>query len=149
VIAKVKSELLTPRGVRTLSPRDNRYIGRYTGDVHRRDRAAHNGAAYPWLLGPFVTAMLRVSGRDTAARAAARKILAPSLEHVRGDGLGHLYELCDGDTPHNPGGAIASPLSLAEVLRSYVEDVLDISPAKVTPTAAVQSSAADAPTPTR
>jgi predicted glycogen debranching enzyme len=133
VVGKARTELLTPRGVRTLSPRDTRYTGRYTGDVARRDRAAHHGAAYPWLLGPYVTAMLRVTGRDASSRAAARKVLAASLERVRGDGLGHLNELCDGDAPHSPGGAIASPLAIAELLRSYAEDVLNLDATAVCP----------------
>ncbi|CAA9404999.1 MAG: hypothetical protein AVDCRST_MAG64-1930 [uncultured Phycisphaerae bacterium] len=51
-------------------------------------------------------------------------VLAPCLAHLRGDGLGHLYELADGDDPHARGGAVASPLSVAELLRCYAEDVL-------------------------
>lgn len=126
VVAKVRRELLTPVGLRTIEPLDLRYTGRYHGPIADRDRAAHNGSVYPWLLGPFVTAAVRAVGPSgvTAARAEARAALAACLAHLRGDGLGHLFELADGDAPHAPGGAIASPLSVAELLRCYAEDVL-------------------------
>jgi predicted glycogen debranching enzyme len=128
VVEKARNELLTPWGVRTLSPRDHRYIGRYAGPQHDRDRAAHNGSAYPWLLGPLATAMVRLGGGSPASRAAARGLLVGCLVRLRGDGLGHLFELCDGNPPHAPGGPIASPLSVAEIARAYAEDVLGRTP---------------------
>ncbi|MDB5297624.1 MAG: hypothetical protein JWO31_3607, partial [Phycisphaerales bacterium] len=130
VVAVVRDDLLTPAGVRTLGRQDPRYVGRYSGPIADRDRAVHNGSAFPWLLGPYVTALVRAAGPvgATAARDEARAVLAASINRLRGDGLGHLPELCDGDAPHAPGGAVASALSVAELLRCYAEDVLGRTP---------------------
>lgn len=135
-VAAVREHLLTPVGVRTLSPRDHRYLGRYRGPVTDRDRAAHNGSAYSWLLGLLVTALVRSTtslAAQGSARAEGRKLLAPCLARLKGEGLGHLPELNDGDAPHAPGGAIASPLSVAELLRCYSEDILGRTPRLATP----------------
>jgi predicted glycogen debranching enzyme len=132
----ILQELKTPLGVRTLSPRDPGYVGRYAGNVVARDRAAHGGSAYPWLLGLLVTAYVRVHGRGDGARREASELLQGCIDHLCGDGLGQLPELFDGDPPHNRGGAMASALSVAEVLRAYYEDVLDRAPAPVPATAA-------------
>jgi predicted glycogen debranching enzyme len=128
VIDTVVNELLTPMGVRTLSPRDSAYQGRYQGNVVLRDRAYHQGSAYPWLLGPLVTAILKTRGRTPAALSLAREILRPTIQFIRGAGLGQICELFDGDAPHRPGGALASAPAAAELLRAWAEDVLAISP---------------------
>jgi predicted glycogen debranching enzyme len=128
VLSTLRDELLTPEGLRTLSPRDPNYHGRYGGPVTARDRAYHQGAAYPWLLGPFVTAFVRVYGRSQPTRAQALTMLRASLEQVRGPGSGQIHELYDGDAPHHAGGLTASARSVAEVLRAYAEDVLDLGP---------------------
>jgi predicted glycogen debranching enzyme len=145
----VLQELKTPLGVRTLSPRDPGYVGRYAGNVVARDRAAHGGSAYPWLLGPLVTAYVRVHGRGDASRREASEILQGCIDHLASDGLGQLPELFDGDAPHNCGGAIASALSIAEVLRAYFEDVLDRAPVLPTTSAShappIQPSGAPTP----
>jgi glycogen debranching enzyme len=96
--------------------------------VVARDRAYHQGAAYPWLLGPYITAMLRVRGRGMNVRAEALEVLRPSLDHLRGGGYGQIPELFDGSSPHRANGAIASVRSVGEVLRAYVEDVLNDNP---------------------
>ena len=127
----VRAELLTPMGVRSLSPRDAGYQGHYRGNADARDRAQHNGPAYPWLLGPFVTAYVRSRGGDPAARREAEAMLRPCLSYLCGDGLGQLSELADGDTPHTPGGAPASAPAVGALLRCYVEDVLNAGPAPV------------------
>jgi predicted glycogen debranching enzyme len=144
VVEKVKSELLTPLGLRTLSPADPGYQGKYGGGVTSRDRAYHNGSAYPWLLGPFVSAYLRVHGRSEPARREAAAFLRPAVEYLRGDGLGQICELFDGSAPQEPGGARASAPAVAEILRSYEEDVLDRVPAAAAATAGMAS--ADGPT---
>src|SRR5207237_4697023 len=116
-------ELVTPVGVRTLSPNDPGYLGRYDGNVLSRDRAYHNGPAYPWLLGPYVAALLRVSGRGDAARREALSVLQGCIDRITGDGsqpalaAGQLCELFDGDAPHAPGGALACAAAVGEVLR--------------------------------
>ena len=128
-LERVMRDLVTPTGVRTLSPNDPAYCGRYTGNVIARDRAVHCGPAFPWLLGPLVTAYVRVHGRAEGARREAAALLQPCINHLRGDGVRQLPELFDGDPPHWAGGAVASALSVAEVLRAYAEDVLDRAPA--------------------
>ena len=128
VIARCKEELLTPYGLRTLSPKHHSYQGRYAGNVVSRDRAYHQGSVYPWLLGAWIGANLRVSGRGDLARAHAMNWLRPCLDYIRNAGHGQLCELFDGDAPHRAGGAIASALSVGELLRTYVEDILDQQP---------------------
>ena len=144
VLNKVREELLTPMGLRTLSPRDANYHGRYDGGVVARDRAYHQGSAYPWLLGPTVSAFLRVYGRAQPTRDRAMAMLRGCLDHIRAQGVGQIHELFDGESPHAPGGLTASARSVAEILRAYVEDVLDLSPAD----AAIPKSAEASPTPT-
>ncbi|CAN5544880.1 amylo-alpha-1,6-glucosidase [soil metagenome] len=128
VLDVVERDLLTPVGVRTLAPDDPAYQGRYGGDVVARDRAYHQGTVYPWLLGPYVSAMLLVRGRAANVRAEALRCVRGCLDHLSGPGLGQLCELFDGDDPHRPGGAMASVRSAGEVLRCYVEDVLNENP---------------------
>ncbi|HYE17118.1 MAG TPA: amylo-alpha-1,6-glucosidase [Tepidisphaeraceae bacterium] len=123
VFDRVRDELLSPYGVRTLSPRDANYHGRYGGTVLARDGAYHQGPAFPWLLGPFVTAFTRLHGRSASARREAGDMLRPCLEHMCGAGLGQLPELFDGEPPYHAGGLPASARSVGEVLRAYVEDV--------------------------
>lgn len=148
VLQIVINELLTPMGVRTLSPRDSAYQGRYAGEVVARDRAQHQGCAYPWLLGPLVTASLRAGGRNSAAINQARVWIEPLLNRLQRDGLGQLGELFDGDAPNRPGGAIASALSIGEILRCYVQDVLGQEPTPRTkPQSRVQSPGGVAPLP--
>lgn len=128
VLEKVRQELLTPMGVRTLSSHDPSYQGHYGGDVVSRDRAYHQGSAHPWLLGPLVSAYVRVHGRSEATRRDALKMIEGCLGHLQDDGMGQIGELFDGHAPHAPGGAIAAAISVAEILRCYVEDILDQAP---------------------
>jgi len=125
VLERMRAELLTPFGLRTLAPTDRNYRGTYAGDVVSRDRAHHQGSVFPWLLGPMVTAYVKIHGRGQGARSEAEQLLAGCLRYVRSTGQGQLCELFDGDAPHRPGGAIASAVSVAEILRCYKEDVLN------------------------
>ena len=134
LIQTVLADLLTPMGLRTLTPRDPAYQGRYGGNVVARDRAQHQGCAYPWLLGHLATAYLRAYGRSSVTVARVRSWLDGCLAYLRGDGVGQLCELFDGDAPHQPGGAPASALSVAEILRCYAQDVLGIAAAVPTST---------------
>jgi predicted glycogen debranching enzyme len=108
-------ELLTSHGLRTLSPRDPRYLGKYAGAPAARDRAYHQGTVWPWLIGPFALAHARAHGN----REAALAFLEPLLEHVLERGVGTLPELAAGDPPFAFGGAIAQAWSVAEVLRAW------------------------------
>jgi len=118
VVELVEWRLLTPLGLRTLDPGDPGYRPRYVGGVVDRDGAYHQGTAWPWLLGPFVEAWLRVRGRTPAARAEARtRFLGPLHAHLGVAGLGHVSEVADGDPPHTPGGCPFQAWSLGEMLR--------------------------------
>ncbi|MGH7379817.1 MAG: amylo-alpha-1,6-glucosidase [Candidatus Methylomirabilales bacterium] len=124
VVEVVARDLLTPYGLRSLAPGDPRYRGRYEGDPASRDGAYHQGPVWPWLMGPFISAYVKVNGRSQQAREQAAQWLAPFREHMREAGLGHVSELFDGDAPHRPRGCIAQAWSVAELLRAAVEDVL-------------------------
>ena len=120
VVARVQDELLTPFGLRTLSPRHPAYRGTYAGGPESRDGAYHQGTVWPWLVGAFVTAALRVATDPAATRATLRQRLAPLFEeHLADAGIGHISEVFDGDPPHRPGGCFAQAWSLAEVVRAW------------------------------
>jgi glycogen debranching enzyme len=123
VVAAVQRDLLTPYGLRTLSPHDPRYRGRYGGDQVARDGAYHQGTVWPWLLGPFITAYLHVSEDQAAAQQTAREWMETLYAHLREAGLGQISEIFEGDPPHRPCGCVAQAWSVAEVLRASVEDL--------------------------
>jgi len=133
VMDVVVRRLLTPRGVRTLSCDDPAYRGRYVGDIVRRDHAYHQGSAFVWWLGPLVSAFVRSQNRTLEARTTARKWLAPCLEFLSDQGVGHLPELFDGDAPHHPGGSIADARGIGELLRCLMQDLLDVAPVSIDP----------------
>jgi predicted glycogen debranching enzyme len=124
VVEVVRRELLTPIGLRTLPAWDPRYHGKYEGDSRSRDSVYHQGTVWPWLMGPFITAYLRVHDYSAEARKAAEGWLRPFAEHLKTAGLGHISEIADGDAPHTPRGCIAQAWSVAELLRAAVEDVI-------------------------
>jgi predicted glycogen debranching enzyme len=111
--------LVTSHGLRSLSPDDPRYVGRYEGDQRSRDGAYHQGTVWGWLLGPFVTAHLKVY-RDPVL---ALSFLEPMVRHLEASGLGTLSEIFDGDPPFTPRGCIAQAWTVAEVLRAWAEAV--------------------------
>jgi glycogen debranching enzyme len=122
ILSVIERDLLTPRGLRTLAPSDPNYIGRYEGGPATRDGAYHQGTVWPWLMGPYITAYVRTFGRD-----AGQKLAAPWLEnfrqHLHEACLGQVSEIFDGDAPHAPRGCVAQAWSVAELLRSIVEDI--------------------------
>src|SRR5438876_3712191 len=124
----VERELLTPRGLRTLSPHDPQYRGRYEGNPFSRDGAYHQGTVWPWLMGPYITAYVKTLGAG-----AGRKVAAEWLEnfqpHLEEACAGQVSEIFDGDAPHTPRGCVAQAWSVAELLRSAVEDVYTTTPA--------------------
>lgn len=118
VVDAVEHRLLTPLGLRTLSPDDPAYAGHYGGDARTRDGAYHQGTVWPWLLGPFVDAWLSVRGRSEAALTEGRARFLPPLEQHLGEaGLGHVSEVADGDAPYRPGGCPFQAWSLGEYIR--------------------------------
>jgi predicted glycogen debranching enzyme len=123
ILDVVTKELLTPYGLRTLSPRDPRYAGRYEGDPRRRDGSYHQGTVWPWLMGPYIDALLSVRGRSEATIALARELLRPLLARHAG-GINTIPEVFDGDSPQRPGGCISQAWSVAEVLRAWNNSAL-------------------------
>jgi glycogen debranching enzyme len=121
VVEVVRRELLTPVGLRTLSRGDPGYRGRYTGPQFDRDGAYHNGTVWPWLIGPFLAAYLRVNNRSPDSIEQARRWLQPLIEHMARDCIGQIAEIFEGDEPHRPGGCPAQAWSVAEVLRLAVD----------------------------
>ncbi|KPK48365.1 MAG: hypothetical protein AMK72_07150 [Planctomycetes bacterium SM23_25] len=118
VVRTVCAKLMTPRGLRTLAPRDPSYQGTYGGGPDERDAAYHQGTVWPWLLGPYVDALFAVEPPDRA-RAQARQILGDLLETVDEAGLGFISEVFDGDPPHRPGGCVAQAWSVAAAIHVW------------------------------
>lgn len=118
VVRLVEDELLTPMGLRSLGPGEPGYVPQYRGGVSDRDGCYHQGTVWPWLLGPFVEAWVRVHGNHKAAKKEARRrFLEPLLHHLNEAGLGHISEIADGDAPHTPRGCPFQAWSVGEVLR--------------------------------
>jgi glycogen debranching enzyme len=130
VVEVVERELLTPYGLRSLARGDAQYRGVYAGDRGARDGAYHQGTVWPWLVGPFVTAYLKVNGGTREARRRAAERLAAFDGHLRDAGVGHVSEIFDGEPPHHPRGCFAQAWSVAELLRTCVEDVLLLRPSE-------------------
>jgi glycogen debranching enzyme len=120
VVDVVERNLLTPYGLRTLNMENSRYKGRYTGPQQERDEAYHQGTVWPFLLGPFVEAYLKVNEFSRKSKKQAAEFIGPLLEHLTEDAcLGQISEIFDGDAPHQPRGCIAQAWSVAELIRAY------------------------------
>lgn len=123
VVEKAREHLLTPFGLRTLAPTDPHYRGKYAGGGHDRDAAYHQGTVWPWLLGAFITAYIRVTGGSDEGREQARQWINPLQQYLLTRGMGQIPEIFDGDPPHHPRGCLAQAWSVAEILRTYIEDI--------------------------
>ena len=120
VVNTIQQNLLTPYGLRTLAPSDSRYKGTYTGPQQQRDEAYHQGTIWPYLIGPFVEAYLKVNGFSKRSKREAAEFIEPLMQHLTDDGcLGQVCEIFDGDPPHKPKGCIAQAWSVAELIRAY------------------------------
>ena len=109
VVEKVEEHLLTPFGLRTLAPSDPLYRGHYTGGPKERDGAYHQGTVWPWLLGPFITAYIKVNGESEEARHQAQAWLSPLESHLTDAGLGHISEISKGTRPIALADALLRP----------------------------------------
>ncbi|MEC9374432.1 MAG: amylo-alpha-1,6-glucosidase [Planctomycetota bacterium] len=122
VVNCVREHLLTRHGLRTLAPREFSYRPRFEGDMFSRDAAYHNGTVWPWLIGAYIEALLRVEGFSDAAKAEARQVIRPLLDSLASGCLGQIAEVYDGDDsaerPQREGGCPAQAWSVAELLRS-------------------------------
>jgi predicted glycogen debranching enzyme len=119
VVDAAERELLTPLGLRSLAPGEPGYVAHYGGGVRERDSAYHQGTAWPWLMGPFVEAWLRVRGDTSAAkREADERFLAPLRAHLGVAGIGHISEIAEPEAPYAPCGCPFQAWSLGEFLRA-------------------------------
>ena len=120
VVEVVEKKLLTPYGLRTLNVEDSRYHSQYTGPQQQRDQAYHQGTVWPFLIGPFVEAYLKVNDFSRKSKRRAGEFIQPLLLHLTEDAcLGQVGEIFDGDPPHRPKGCIAQAWSVAELIRAY------------------------------
>jgi predicted glycogen debranching enzyme len=118
VVDVVRRELLTPYGLRTLSPRHPGYRGRYEGDLPTRDAAYHQGTVWPWLLGHYGEAVLKTAANRRQAARTLLEDIEPLLAYAaEGPGLGQVPEIWDGDPPQRPHGCTAQAWSVAELIR--------------------------------
>jgi len=117
VVDKVEAELLTPVGLRSLSPRDPDYVGVYIGTPLERDGSYHQGTVWSWLIGHFVDAYRRVHSKDAKAEKRINEIIDGLQAHLTQAMVGQISEIFDGDAPHKPRGCAAQAWSVAELLR--------------------------------
>lgn len=118
VVQTVREHLLTPYGLRTLSPTDSKYRCCYGNSWENRDRAYHQGTVWPWLIGPFIEAYLKVQQHTPFAVAQARQWLSAFDEHLSEAAIDQVSEIFDGDAPHAPKGTIAQAWSVAQLLKA-------------------------------
>ena len=124
VVETVESQLLTPVGLRSLTPTSPNYVPHYVGGVRERDGAYHQGTVWPWLMGPFVEAWVRVRGNtNTAKREARARFVETLLDRLNDAGIGHIAEIADAEVPHTFRGCPFQAWSVGEVIR-LCNDVL-------------------------
>jgi predicted glycogen debranching enzyme len=121
ILKMVEEKLLTPYGLRSLAPDDPKYIAYYRGDQLSRDGAYHQGTVWSWLLGPYITAKVRLEGEE--GKQAVMKLLTKFETHFYEAGIGTVSEIFDAEAPFVPKGCIAQAWGVAEVLRAYAEDL--------------------------
>jgi len=121
VVQTVQGSLLSPFGLRTLDPQDKRYKPKYQGPPAQRDQAYHQGTVWPYLIGPFVEAYLKINGYSRKSKRTAATFIQPLLEHLASEAcIGNISEIFDGDPPHKPRGCIAQAWSVGELIRAYL-----------------------------
>ena len=123
VFESARKDLLTPGGLRSLSPRDSHYIGVYDTylPIDRKDWAYHQGTVWPWLIGPYCDALAIVrksQGQKTEAiRSEIFCVIGPLLRFCIESPYKSLPEVFSGDPPHAPGAITSQAWSVAEILR--------------------------------
>ncbi|MBN8550332.1 MAG: glycogen debranching enzyme N-terminal domain-containing protein [Deltaproteobacteria bacterium] len=121
ILRMVEAKLYTPFGLRTLDPQHPNYQGQYAGTQQTRDAAYHQGTAWSWLLGPYMTAIARFEGQ--AGQNKLRQIVERFKPHFGEAGIGTVSEIFDGNEPFTARGSISQAWGVAELLRAYSEDV--------------------------
>ncbi|UCH71426.1 MAG: hypothetical protein JSW62_03235, partial [Thermoplasmatales archaeon] len=128
IVNSIKERLVTIFGVRTLSPEEPRYKGTYIGN-YDKDIAYHNGTVWPWLMGPFIKSFIKIKNNEQKWREFAYINFLEPMFTVFGDKWdGSIYEIFDGDPVYAPRGCITQAWSVAEILRTWVEDIENIKP---------------------
>ena len=120
VLRVVEDKLLTPFGLRSLDPADPDYRPRYEGGPAERDAVYHQGAVWSWLLGPFITALVRLRGEE--GRIQARRIVERAASHLTDGCVGSVSEIFDAEAPFQPRGCPAQAWGVAEWLRATIEE---------------------------
>lgn len=124
VMNNVQKHLLTPYGLRSLAQHEVGYVGFYGGAQDQRDRGYHNGSVWPWLLGHFGEALLKVTSDQRKVLEIVNPCLVALQKHLKESGIGTVSELFSGDHPHNPDGCISQAWSVAELLRlTYILNI--------------------------
>ncbi|MCC6216509.1 MAG: glycogen debranching enzyme family protein [Polyangiaceae bacterium] len=118
IVARVRAELLTPVGVRSLAPDHPDYFGVHVGPPQERESSFHQGTAWTWLVGSYARAALRLEPDDFELREELRTMVERAL--AQGPVVGQVAQLADGDAPHRPRGCPAQAWSVAEMLRTLV-----------------------------
>ena len=118
VVDVVRRTLLTPLGLRSLAPGEPGYRGSCAGTASDRDEAYHQGAVWPWLIGPFVDAVLATAEDPAAEARVLSGDLQPLVAHLDAAGLGHVSEIADGEPPFTPRGCPFQAWSLGELRRA-------------------------------
>ena len=116
MLQHVTEQLLTPLGLRTLSPEDPAYRSHFNGNREQRDGAYHQGTVWPWLIGPYIDMHFRVY-KD---RKALRPLLQPLVEHLWDACLGTISEVAEPEPPFTPAGCFAQAWSVSELLRCWI-----------------------------
>jgi len=134
VLDAVTQQLVTPYGLRTLAPNEEGYCSHLKENIEEQQEGLHQGSVWPWLIGPYTEALLRVEGITSSSNGKQTSETIPHQEYVWRRGiqlldafrtqlqegvLGMIGEVFDGDAPHNAGYAVASALSVGEILRVY------------------------------
>jgi predicted glycogen debranching enzyme len=117
VFRTVREKLLTPVGLRTLSSDHPEYQATYDGDLRTRDGAYHQGTVWPWLIGPFTDAMLKVAPDNVMS---LKEVFDGLESHLDDACIGSISEIFDGDAPYHPRGCAAQAWSVAETMRAYL-----------------------------
>jgi predicted glycogen debranching enzyme len=137
VFETVRQRLLTPLGLRSLAPGEPEYKPTYDGDLRARDAAYHQGTVWPWLIGPFADAWLRVHPGDLEGAHALLRGFVPHL----GEGcLGTIAEIFDAEEPWTPRGCVAQAWSVAEVLRAWIATTPSLPHAAAAPEPAAEAT---------
>jgi predicted glycogen debranching enzyme len=117
ILKLTEEQLLTTKGLRSLSPKDQNYRPYYTGDQLSRDGAYHQGTVWSWLIGPYLIAKMEIEGKSSLKKA--QKWFKEFEPHLREACIGQISEIFDATEPHYPKGCIAQAWGVAEVLRAY------------------------------